>query len=77
MRFSHGCMWGRVPLLFGWYFGWAIARDFFSFYVETTRAIYEVQWFRGQGLRAFSLPFGEYRLTLDGQVTAWRLSQVR
>lgn len=57
-------LWGST------YFGYAFNKDFFSFLIWNRRKLYEVQWFRGERIRAFMLPFGEYRLTLEGQLKA-------
>lgn len=51
-------------------FGYAFNKDFFSFLIWNRRKLYEIQWFRGEGIRAFTIPFGEFRLTLDGQLKA-------
>lgn len=51
-------------------FGYAFSSGFFTLYAWTRRKHYEIQWFRGEGIRAFAIPFGEFRLTLDGQLKA-------
>jgi len=66
-------IWPRAETVRLWgstYFGYAFNKDFFSFLIWNRKKLYEVQWFRGERIRAFMLPFGEYRLTLEGQLKA-------
>ena len=57
-------LWGST------YLGYAFNKDFFAFLIWNRKKLYEIQWFRGEGIQAFTIPFGEFRLTLDGQLKA-------
>jgi len=75
MRVTNGCLHGTVRLPGRWRIGWAVALDFFWLFLTTQVALYNVVWFRGEGVSVFRLPFGEYRMTLDGEVATWRASK--